>query len=67
MEIRWSRPAAAAGCVLIPVLSSYGLPLGYMGDILGGGFLLSLASFVIATAALETGSPYTQLSQTPGR
>ena len=47
--------------LLIPVLTTYGLPLGYMGDILGGGFLLSLASFVIATAALEPGSPYAQL------
>jgi formate hydrogenlyase subunit 4 len=47
--------------LLIPVLTSYGLPLGYMGDILGGGFLLALASFVVATAALETGSPYAQL------
>ena len=47
--------------LLIPVLTSYGLPLGYMGDILGGGFLLSLASFVVATAALETGGPYAQL------
>jgi formate hydrogenlyase subunit 4 len=47
--------------LLIPVLTTYGLPLGYMGDILGGGFILSLASFVIATAALETGSPYAQL------
>ena len=32
-----------------------------MGDILGGGFILSLASFVVAVAALETGSPYAQL------
>jgi formate hydrogenlyase subunit 4 len=47
--------------LLIPVLTTYGLPLGYMGDILGGGFLLALASFVVATAALETGSPYAQL------
>ena len=47
--------------LLIPVLTTYGLPLGYMGDILGGGFLLALASFVIAVAALETGSPYAQL------
>jgi len=47
--------------LLIPVLTSYPLPLGYMGDILGGGFLLSLASFVVATAALETGDPYAQL------
>jgi formate hydrogenlyase subunit 4 len=47
--------------LLIPVLTTYGLPLGYMGDILGGGFLLSLASFVVAAAAAETGSPYAQL------
>jgi formate hydrogenlyase subunit 4 len=47
--------------LLIPVLTTYGLPLGYMGDILGGGFLLSLASFVVATAAAETGGPYAQL------
>ena len=47
--------------LLIPVLTTYGLPLGYMGDILGGGFLLALASFVVATAALETGDPYAQL------
>ena len=47
--------------LLIPVLTTYGLPLGYMGDILGGGFLLSLASFLVATAALETGDPYAQL------
>jgi formate hydrogenlyase subunit 4 len=47
--------------LLIPVLTTYGLPLGYMGDILGGGFMLSLASFLVASAALETGSPYAQL------
>jgi Ni,Fe-hydrogenase III small subunit len=43
------------------VLTSYPLPLGYMGDILGGGFILAPASFVVAVAALETGSPYAQL------
>jgi formate hydrogenlyase subunit 4 len=47
--------------LLIPVLTSYGLPLGYMADILGGGLILGLASFVVAVAALETGSPYAQL------
>jgi formate hydrogenlyase subunit 4 len=47
--------------LLIPVLTTYGLPLGYMGDILGGGFLLALASFALALAAAETGSPYAQL------
>ena len=61
-----AAPLVAVTCyltvpLLIPVLTSYPLPLGYMGDILGGGFLLSLASFVVATAALETGSPYAQL------
>ena len=48
-----AAPLIAVTCyltipLLIPVLTSYGLPLGYMGDILGGGFLLSLASFVVA-------------------
>jgi NADH dehydrogenase len=60
-----AAPLAAFACyltvpLLIPVLTSYPLPLGYMGDILGGGFILSLASFLVATAALETGSPYAQ-------
>ena len=41
--------------LLIPVLTTYGLPLGYTGDILGGGFLLALASFALALAAPETG------------
>jgi len=54
-------PAYLTIPLLIPVLTTYGLPLGYMGDILGGGFLLALASFVVAVAALETGSPYAQL------
>ena len=53
--------------LLIPVLTSYGLPLGYMGDILGGGFLLSLASFVVATAALETGRPVCAAGVEPGQ
>ncbi|HEY7361072.1 MAG TPA: NADH-quinone oxidoreductase subunit H, partial [Streptosporangiaceae bacterium] len=61
-----AAPLAAFTCyltvpLLIPVLTSYPLPLGYMGDILGGGFILSLASYCIAVAALETGSPYAQL------
>src|ERR1700678_1529981 len=59
-------PMAACACyltvpLLIPVLTTFGLPLGYMGDILGGGFLLSLASFMVAVAALDSGSPYAQL------
>lgn len=61
-----AAPIAAFTCyltvpLLIPVLTTYPLPLGYMGDILGGGFILSLAGFLVAVAALETGSPYAQL------
>ena len=61
-----AAPLGAAACyltvpLLIPVLTTFGLPLGYMGDILGGGFILSLASFLVAVAALDSGSPYAQL------
>jgi formate hydrogenlyase subunit 4 len=59
-------PIVAFGCylivpLLIPVLTTYPLPLGYTGDILGGGFLLALAGFSVALAAVETGGPYAQL------
>lgn len=47
--------------LLIPVLTTYGLPLGNMGDILGGGIILGFASFMIAVAAGETGDAYAQL------
>ncbi len=47
--------------LLIPVLTSFGLPLGYMGDILAGGLLLGMASFAISIAAIDSGSPYAQL------
>lgn len=61
-----AAPVLAMACYLtvplvIPVLTSFGLPLGYMGDILGGGFLLSLAGFAVAAAATETGAPFAQL------
>jgi formate hydrogenlyase subunit 4 len=62
-----AAPVVAVACyltvpLLIPVLTTYPLPLGYMGDILGGGFVLALASFVVAVAAAETSSPYAQLA-----
>ena len=47
--------------LLIPVLTNFPLPLGYMGDILGGGFVLALAGFVVSLAAIDSGSPYAQL------
>lgn len=59
-------PVVAFGCyltvpLLIPVLTTYGLPLGYMGDILGGGMVLALGSFAAALAASDSGAPYAQL------
>ena len=51
----------AAVPLLIPVLTSFGLPLGYMGDILGGGLILGGAGFAISIAAIDSGSPYAQL------
>lgn len=47
--------------LLIPVLTAFPLPLGDMGDILGGGFVLGMASFAVSLAAIDSGSPYAQL------
>ena len=44
--------------ILIPVLTDFPLPLSDMGDILGGGLILTLASFMIVLAGLDTGSAY---------
>jgi formate hydrogenlyase subunit 4 len=61
-----AAPIVAFGCylivpLLIPVLTTYPLPLGYMGDILGGGFILALAGFSVSIAGTESGGPYAQL------
>ena len=56
-----SFAAYATVPLLIPVLTSYGLPLGYMGDILAGGLVLGLASWAVSLAAIDSGSPYAQL------
>jgi formate hydrogenlyase subunit 4/hydrogenase-4 membrane subunit HyfE len=47
--------------LLIPVLTTFGLPLGYMADFFGVGLILALASFVVSIAAVDSGSPYAQL------
>jgi formate hydrogenlyase subunit 4/hydrogenase-4 membrane subunit HyfE len=47
--------------LLIPVLTTFPLVLGYMGDILGGGLVLGMASFAVSLAAIDSGSPYAQL------
>jgi formate hydrogenlyase subunit 4/hydrogenase-4 membrane subunit HyfE len=56
-----SFAAYATVPMLIPVLTNFGLPLGYMGDILGGGLILALGSFAVSLAAIDSGSPYAQL------
>lgn len=44
--------------ILIPVLTNFPLPLSDMGDILGGGLILTLGSFMITLAGLDTRSAY---------
>ncbi|HTV44576.1 MAG TPA: NADH-quinone oxidoreductase subunit H [Stellaceae bacterium] len=44
--------------ILIPVLTDFPLPLSDMGDILGGGLILTLGSFMILLAGLDSGSAY---------
>jgi formate hydrogenlyase subunit 4/hydrogenase-4 membrane subunit HyfE len=47
--------------LLIPALTTFPLPLGYMADFFGVGLILALASFSVSLAALDSGSPYAQL------
>jgi formate hydrogenlyase subunit 4 len=44
--------------ILIPVLTDFPLPLSDMGDILGGGLILTLSTFIVVLAGLDTGSAY---------
>jgi formate hydrogenlyase subunit 4 len=44
--------------ILIPVITNFPLPLSNMGDILGGGLILTLGSFMITLAGLDSGSAY---------
>jgi formate hydrogenlyase subunit 4 len=61
--IFWVTPVVAFTCmltvpILIPVLTNYPLPLSDMGDILGGGLILTLGSFMIVLAGLDSASSY---------
>ena len=44
--------------LLIPVLTDYPLFFAFMGDMLGGGFILALAGFFATLAAVDTANPY---------
>src|ERR1700691_4670184 len=59
----WAAPLVAFTAmltvpILIPVLTNFPLPESDMGDILGGGFILTLGSFMIILAGLDTSSAY---------
>jgi formate hydrogenlyase subunit 4 len=59
----WLAPVVAFTCmmtvpILIPVLTNFPLPLSDMGDILGGGLILTLGGFMITLAGLDSGSAY---------
>lgn len=61
--IFWLAPVVAFTAMLtvpllIPVLTNYPLPLSDMGDILGGGLILTLGGFTILLAGLDSGHPY---------
>jgi len=47
--------------LLIPALTTFPLPLGYMADFFGVGLVLALTSFAVSVAAIDSGSPYAQL------
>ncbi len=44
--------------VIVPVITNTPLPLAFLADLIGGAFVLTLASFMTSLAALDTGSPY---------
>jgi formate hydrogenlyase subunit 4 len=44
--------------LLIPVLTRYPLFFAFMGDMLGGGFVLALGGFFATLAAVDTANPY---------
>lgn len=44
--------------ILIPVLTDRPLPFSDMGDMLGGGMILTLGSFAIVLAGLDSGNVY---------
>jgi formate hydrogenlyase subunit 4 len=61
--IFWATPVVAFTCmlvvpILIPVLTNFPLPISDMGDILGGGLILTLGSFMIILAGLDTANAY---------
>jgi formate hydrogenlyase subunit 4 len=44
--------------LLIPILTRYPLSFAFMGDMLGGGFVLALGGFFATLAAVDSANPY---------
>jgi formate hydrogenlyase subunit 4 len=56
-------PFVTFGCyltvsVIVPVITNTPLPLAFLGDLIGGAFVLALAGFMTSLAGLDTASPY---------
>lgn len=56
----FSAPLLVA--LLIPVLTTFPLPLAFLADMLGGGMILAGASLLLLLYALDSGSPYSGIS-----
>lgn len=48
--------------LLIPVLTTFPLPLAFMADMLGGGMILGAGGIVLLLAAADSGSPYSGIA-----
>lgn len=42
---------------IVPIITNEPLPLAFLADVIGGAFVLTLASFVISLSGLDTASP----------
>lgn len=44
--------------VIVPIITNDPLPLAFLADLIGGAFVLALASFTLELAGLDTASPH---------
>ncbi len=58
--VYFSAPLIVA--LLIPVLTTFPLPLAFMADMLGGGMILGAAGLLLLLAAADTASPFTGIA-----
>ncbi len=58
--VYFSAPLIVA--LLIPVLTSFPLPLAFMADMLGGGMILGAAGLVLLLASADAASPFSGIA-----